>query len=736
MSERVVFKNGHYLNSKTRQFEKADIAVKDGKIVEIGDDLTGDIIQDIQGQVIVPGFIDGHCHVESSNAIPYTFATTVTKHGTTTVIIDPHEAVNVAGLDALEWFLQATENLPVDFYIGLPSCVPASKFDMHNIKFGSAEIEIILKNPERFPRIIALAEVMDYQGLKEGNADLLNKIALAMQHELIIDGHAAGLRGEQFREYIQKSHATSDHECIEYEEALEKIKIADEETFVTLQQRIQDNDYLAAHNIKDTDVQRIESLISMVPDINNPEYHKNVSEILKEAEKFGLIKRFRIMIREAGGAKNLEKLSQLFKNNQEYKDRLIFVLDDKVVEALDSEGHINYSIRKAIKHGVNPVDAYMAATANPADYFKLYSIGRIEEDNQADFVILGDDDFEGTEEEKVEHVIKNVTISKVYKKGELIQIDEEKPWPKPVIQERLENVALSTMKFPKDKEGHTIPITPQDINCQGIPRISIIPTPNQITNKIGPVYTDYNLSEGALKIVVMDSHNGTGKRQVLYIKNTGLQEGAFAGTICHDSHYLVCIGTNDNAIAMAMNKVIELQGGQAYVVEGQSPVCLQLEYFGIMTGKSVPEIAKARAPLNKIPTAPGMNLAMITAFEGLTAAPAVGYTPEFIVDVPKGEEITQGAMDISAVNQVCPAYNTYDKDLYKKAVLFLSTVKLEHLQFMLNYIDEQINNPETENRAALKRMKGSVKIVIEFRKYMIEKKKRQTEFNHQDDTIR
>lgn len=631
----VIFKNGRYFDFKTKTFVKEDIAVQNGIIINIGQNLKGDVERDITGQVVTPGFMDGHCHIESSNAIPYTFAQTVVKHGTTTVTIDPHEAVNVGGLQALEWFYQATENLPVDFFIGLPSCVPASKFDMQNIKFGSEEMRYIYEHKDRFPRIIALAEVMDFQGLKEKNEDLLKRIELAKQHGYIIDGHAPGIRGENFRFYIRQSHATSNHECFTYEEALENLRIADEETLIKLQEVLR--------KLKIEDYENYEIIIQDLKSC------KSAQAKLKRAEELGLIKRFRIMIREAGAAKNLEALVPLFQH-EEYKDRLLFVLDDKEIEELDEEGHMDLMIRKAISLGVKPEDAYMAATANTANYFNLGDRGEITIGKRADFVLLGfERENDGrTEDERIRDAVNGVQIQAVYKNGQEIYKNGQEEiinnWERPVISEELEYAAKHTMNFPKDEQGNIIEIKPEDLNITGIPRQSIKAIPYQILTEKGPICTNYDLDNDVIKVMVMDSHNSTGKKQITYLIGLGLKEGALASSIAHDSHPLNSIGTNDYDMAMAINEVIKNRGGQAFVINGKVIAILQFDYWNLMSSKSVPEIKKAREPLKNIKVNNGMSITATSAFLFLAVISKVRMTPEGIVDVETGKFITQEEM--------------------------------------------------------------------------------------------
>jgi len=114
------------VNVISGQVEAAvDLAIQDGVILGWGDYEATQII-DASDMYACPGFIDGHVHLESSMLSPAQFCAAVVPWGTTTVVADPHEIANVLGLDGIRYFLEATQDLPVDVYYNLPSCVPAS----------------------------------------------------------------------------------------------------------------------------------------------------------------------------------------------------------------------------------------------------------------------------------------------------------------------------------------------------------------------------------------------------------------------------------------------------------------------------------------------------------------------------------------------------------------------------------------------------------------------------------
>ena len=124
----IVLRNAKYVNVFTNELLDGDIAIKDGYFVGIGD-YEGIKEIDLNGRTVIPSFIDSHIHLESSIVSPYEFARAVIPHGTTAVIADPHEIANVIGTDGIDYMLQSTAGLPLDVFIMLPSCVPATPDD-------------------------------------------------------------------------------------------------------------------------------------------------------------------------------------------------------------------------------------------------------------------------------------------------------------------------------------------------------------------------------------------------------------------------------------------------------------------------------------------------------------------------------------------------------------------------------------------------------------------------------
>ena len=169
---------------------------------------------------VLPGFIDAHLHIESSMLVPSEFARIAAVHGTVACISDPHEIANVLGIEGIRYLIENARSVPVGFYFGAPSCVPATEFETSGAVIGPKEIEELLKMNE----IRYLAEVMNFPGVIHGNPDPGEKIRIAKKYGKPIDGHAPGLRGDELKKYVGAG-ITTDHETLSREEAVEKIKL-------------------------------------------------------------------------------------------------------------------------------------------------------------------------------------------------------------------------------------------------------------------------------------------------------------------------------------------------------------------------------------------------------------------------------------------------------------------------------------------------------------------------------
>lgn len=217
---KTLIKNGNVINVFTGEIQKQNVLIEEDRIVGVGDycDEDADFIDDVTGKYICPGFIDGHIHIESTMLLPSELAKVCVPHGTTSIVADPHEIANVSGNSGIAYMLAASENIPLNVYIMLPSCVPATEFDESGAVLRSKDLEVFYEHP----RVIGLAEMMNYSGVLEDDNEVLAKIEGAKKRGLKVNGHAPRLSGRALDKYIAAG-VSDDHECSSFEEACERI---------------------------------------------------------------------------------------------------------------------------------------------------------------------------------------------------------------------------------------------------------------------------------------------------------------------------------------------------------------------------------------------------------------------------------------------------------------------------------------------------------------------------------
>lgn len=215
----LVLKNAKIVNVFSHEIINSDVAIDNGVIVGVG---SYDGIEniDLEGKFIVPGLIDSHLHIESAMVTPQEFAKAVVPRGTTTVIADPHEIANVCGLDGIEYMINSSENLPLDVYIMLPSCVPATKFENSGAVLSSDELTKFINHP----KVLGLGEMMNYPGVIYKDEDVISKLDLAHKSDKLIDGHGPDIKDEKLNAYVVSGVCT-EHECSTVEEMLDRIRL-------------------------------------------------------------------------------------------------------------------------------------------------------------------------------------------------------------------------------------------------------------------------------------------------------------------------------------------------------------------------------------------------------------------------------------------------------------------------------------------------------------------------------
>jgi len=194
------------------------LALGGGLILGWGGDYEAVETLDARGGIVLPGFIDGHVHIESSTLTPPRFARAVLPFGTTTIVADPHEIANVLGLAGIEYMLASTRNLPLNVHIMLPSCVPATPFEEAGAELSAADLAGLVGREG----VLGLGEVMNYPGVVDRDEGVLDKLLMARARGLVMDGHSPGLAGPRLSAYAAAGLLT-DHECGDPEAALDRL---------------------------------------------------------------------------------------------------------------------------------------------------------------------------------------------------------------------------------------------------------------------------------------------------------------------------------------------------------------------------------------------------------------------------------------------------------------------------------------------------------------------------------
>ncbi len=551
----LVLRNGQIVNVLSCEIHGGDVAIVGGHIAGIGS-YEGREVVDLHGQYVCPGFIDGHVHIESSLLSVPEFARVVATHGTTAVVADPHEIANVLGTEGIRYLLAASKYCPIDVYMMASSSVPASQFESSGAELGAIDILSLLA--DRW--VLGLAEMMDYPGVVAGDADCLDKLAVAGDRP--IDGHAPGLTGRDLCAYVAAGIG-SDHECTTLEEAHEKLRLG-----------------------------------------------------------------LHIMIREGSQARDLDALLPLVR--PETLDRFMFVTDDKDVEDLLAEGHVDYILRRAIAGGLPPVHAVKLATLNPARYFGLKDYGAVAPGKIANLAILED--------------LRDCRVRRVYRGGQLVAedgvaLDRDADKRRPHILRSSINVQwleLEQFAIRAPRAGecpvHVIEVFDGRIHTQrGI---------EPLTPRDGLLHADPQ--RDLCKIAVIERHQASGRIGLGFVRGFGLQAGAIASSVGHDAHNLIVAGTNDRDLFAAAVQVVKLRGGFCAVRDGTVLAQVPLPIAGLMSEVDAPTLASQLHALHAAAASLGTKLRrpfMALSFLNLSVIGALKITDRGLVDVDRFELI-------------------------------------------------------------------------------------------------
>ncbi len=545
--------NARMINVFAGRIVRTSFAVCQGHIVGFGPYRAQKII-DLDGRFVAPGFIDPHVHIESSMACIGEFARAVLVRGTTTVVADPHEIVNVLGVEGINYMLASAADQPMNIYFTLPSCVPATDMETSGARLAAPELQPLMGHE----RILALGEMMNFPGVIAGAPEVLAKLEMARHHAKPIDGHGPGLTGQDLNAYLAAGIG-SDHECTDAREAEEK-----------------------------------------------------------------LLAGMQIMIRQGSTARNLRDLLPIV--NAGCARRLMWCTDDRHPHDLLDDGHIDAIVREAVIRGLDPVLAIQMATINPAEYFGLNRLGALAPGRQADFVVFSD--------------LAAPVIEDVYCRGicvarnGMMHPDIEIAPPPPVRPSINVNTAEIDFAVPAATERMRVIIIVPD---QVITGQQVEKTP--LADGLAVARPGRDL----LKIAVVERHHGTGNVGFGFVKGLGLQKGALASSVAHDSHNIIVAGTNDHDMQTALAAVIDMGGGLAAAADGRLLASLALPIAGLMSPQPIQQIRTRMDALITVSRQLGSGLQnpfMTLSFLALPVIPELKITDRGLVDVKRFEPVS------------------------------------------------------------------------------------------------
>ncbi len=594
----IIFINGKVINVFTGEILEQSVAVKDGYICGLADSklysesysknntnqaetdsYKSKQIVDLKGMYISPGFIDAHVHIESSMVTPAKFAQGVVPCGTTTVVADPHEIANVMGVDGIEYMIRSAQDQPMNILFALPSCVPATNMETSGAVLNAEKITPLLKHD----KIVALAEIMNYPGVIFTDPDVIAKIKAAHIARKTADGHAPCLTGKSLNAYASAG-IYSDHECTSADEAMAKLRLG-----------------------------------------------------------------IHIMVREGTCAKNFDALMPAINDNTFHQ--MMWCTDDRHPEEILKEGHIDHIVRKAVKSGVAPVRAIQMATINPARYFGLNDVGAIAPGRRADMVVFKD--------------IGNPVVEKVFVKGVLAaqdgRLNEKFESSSEGTAPKIMNFDLSTVDFsipckndlcntksdqnnlqtPIDK-ARVIKVIPNQVVTEEIIMdvLKKDKDKNQNKKEDRELY-DYAISDtnrDMLKIAVIERYSGKSEMAKGFVNGLGLNKGAIASTVAHDSHNIIVAGADDDDMLCAVKAIKEMGGGFVVVKEGKVVESLALPVAGLMSENSLEQVKESMDRVINAVKILGSKLSdpfMTLGFLALPVIPKLKITDKGIVDVEK-----------------------------------------------------------------------------------------------------
>ncbi len=338
-----------------------------------------------------------------------------------------------------------------------------------------------------------------------------------------------------------------------------------------------------------------------------------------------------LMAREGSLSKNLNILASVMEKNLSL-ERCIIVSDDKHPNDLLINGHLEPALRKAINMGIDPIKAIKMVTINPARAYRLDRIGAIGPGYYADIALIRD-----LEEFKIEKVFLKGQL--VAENGKLLVDLPRYDYPEEVLQ------TIHVKKIPNEKDL-TIEYHGEDeivsVNVIGVREESLITDHIREKMKVRNNMLLPDPAQDILEIVVVERHKNTGNIGKGFVKGFGLERGALASSVAHDSHNIICVGASLKDMCIAIGRLIEIRGGLVVVESGKILAELSLPLGGLISLESVESVATKLSEINSKTQKLGCKLKhpfLTLSFLALPVIPKLKMTDKGLFDVEEFKHI-------------------------------------------------------------------------------------------------
>lgn len=549
----LVIRNCRVVDVYTGTVREDNIAVTNGFITGFGKGYSGVEEIDAKGAYAAPGLIDAHIHIESSYTSPEEFGRMVVPCGTTTVIADPHEIVNVYGLEGLRYMINAASKTELSVRYMIPSCVPATPLEDSGAVVNAFDIQW----PMSDRHVPGLGEFMNYPGVFAKDEEVVNKLLTAMNMNKIIDGHVPTVSGSELNAYAAAGVKT-DHECTTTKEMIDRLQRG---------MYVEMRDGSACHDLK---------------------------TLLTEVTPFN------------------------------YR-RCLLCSDDRQPKTILEDGHVDNHLRMLVRAGIDPVMAVCMATLNCAECYKLEDRGALAPGKRADIVL-----FNNLEEFKAQTVF--IEGQKVAENGKYLL--------------PLEKAPISSVSGSIHVKPFTVDQLKMHLKSNRVRAIGIVPDGVTTKADVVTVRLDeegdfiFDPAQPVVKIAVLERHHNTGRIGLGFLKDYGIQRGAVALSVAHDSHNIICVGVSNEEIYAAAQALIAQDGGFVLVENGEVVVSLPLPIAGLMSDLPGEEVAERLKLLHetaheRLGVSRNVEPFMTLCFMSLIVIPELKITTKGMFDVTR-----------------------------------------------------------------------------------------------------